>query len=503
MAKEKLEIIVDAQGVAQTKREFKDLSRAEKQVVLQSKAANTQFNRMRVSTAGLRRSLGVIRNNLLLVTFAFSGLVIAIKKTIDSYRIQYEAEQRLIAGLANVEGATIGGARALINYASGLQTVTQFGDEAIISMMAMLSTFQLNETAIKELTPRVLDMATATGQDLTAAAIQAGKAFTGQIGALSRSGVVIDQTGLAIARAGGATSEFNFLLGQMDQNFKGLAETIGRGPLAELKKMENQLGDVSEEIGRESLPAVLFLKTAWRDLVIVGTHLGEIHKIMYSELVSYSEAIEIYLSKTGDVIATQLKINESLAQMKTAILTEQELATLRLTRDYLANDKVLSVQEQLNLLALRNIQLNKQYNIGLITKHQLEKGILQIQIQSLRVEGQRFSQLMGMIGPLSSLLSLAGLPGLAMMAGQAGTGISSVRQLLKFIPGFQTGADFVATQPRVIMVGERGPEHVKISPQAGPSQASVINNFYMQAPIPEDWIRNDLLPVLSRVQATG
>ena len=111
--------------------------------------------KMRLTTSGLRTELGKLRNNLLLVSFAFGGLIIAVNKSVEAYRKQIEAETRLRASLRNVASASKDGADKLINLAAALQEVTTFGDEQIMSGMAMLSTFQLNEDAIAALTPRM------------------------------------------------------------------------------------------------------------------------------------------------------------------------------------------------------------------------------------------------------------------------------------------------------------------------------------------------------------
>jgi hypothetical protein len=148
-----------------------------------------------------------------------------------------------------------------MQLAAALQQTTTFGDEQIISAQAMLATFQLNEDAIASLTPRMLDMATAMGtggEGLTTIALQLGKAFTGQVGALSRSGVLIDKTGLAISRTQGPTAEFAFLVKELDKNFKGLAEELGGTTIGKIDQLKNEISDVNEELGKVSLPVQVF-----------------------------------------------------------------------------------------------------------------------------------------------------------------------------------------------------------------------------------------------------
>jgi hypothetical protein len=226
----------------------------------QSRAFVKNSNRARTATAALRSSMSALRNNLLLLTFTFGALVVAVNKTVAAYRKQVEAETRLRASMRNVATASKDGADKLINLASALQKVTTFGDEQIIAGQAMLATFQLNEDAIGALTERMLDMAVAqgTGGDgLTSVALQLGKAFTGQVGALSRSGVLIDQAALKSARAAGATQEFAFLVGELDKNFKGLSKELGTTTLGQIDQLNNQVSDLNEQMGQLATPTAL------------------------------------------------------------------------------------------------------------------------------------------------------------------------------------------------------------------------------------------------------
>ena len=213
---------------------------------------------MRLSTASWRAEIGKLRNNLLLISFAFGGLAIAVKKSTDAFRKQVEATTKLRASLKNVATAAEGGADKLMQLARALQQVTTFGDEEIIAGQAMLATFQLNEDAIGHLTERMLDLAAATGGDLIDKAMQLGKAFTGTTTSLTRSGVIIDQVGLASARAAGPVAEFAFLAEQLDMNFKGVARALAETDVGKIDQMTNAIGDLNEEMGRTTLPLQKF-----------------------------------------------------------------------------------------------------------------------------------------------------------------------------------------------------------------------------------------------------
>ena len=114
----------------------------------QIKKTTQGIGNMRLTTAGLRREIGKLRNVWLLWQFVMKPTLKLIRETTDALFEQEKAEAKLRRGLDNVATATTGGASKLIDYAAALQQVTTFGDEQIISAAAILATFQLNSDAI-------------------------------------------------------------------------------------------------------------------------------------------------------------------------------------------------------------------------------------------------------------------------------------------------------------------------------------------------------------------
>ena len=276
---QKITIKFQAQGQKALIAAIKELNKAtkvlenridayEKELKQTTEAQKSFLGSIGLSIAGMRnmgkgaltlsRSISIVRSRMLLLAFAVGGVTRAVDKRVSLYREQLQSETALASNLRNVESASEGAAKELIQYATQLQNVTTFGDEQIISASAMLATFQLNETAIKSILPRLLDMSASTGT-LEGNAIALGKAFTGNAGNLGRYGVVIDKAGLQMARAKGNAEEFSFIIEQLDNNFKGLATALAETEIGQLDQLENRIGDINEEIGRVSLPFKLFM----------------------------------------------------------------------------------------------------------------------------------------------------------------------------------------------------------------------------------------------------
>tara|TARA_Y100001951_G_scaffold101183_1_gene105678 strand:+ start:1177 stop:3186 length:2010 start_codon:yes stop_codon:yes gene_type:complete len=242
-------------------KELKDLGRVQDKFNISTILGTKSLRNMGGATLGLTRIISRFRSKLLLASFALGGFNMLVRQRVEEYRNQLQAEQALVNNLANVENAAKNGAQGLIEYASALQSVTAFGDEQIIQAASQLATYQLNEKAIQAILPRLLDMTSSTGT-LEGNTIALGKAFTGQIGSLSRYGVIIDKARLEIARSKGAHEEFNFIIGELDKNYQGLARTLAETPIGQLDQLENEIGDLNEELGRLGLP---FLKQ-WTNL---------------------------------------------------------------------------------------------------------------------------------------------------------------------------------------------------------------------------------------------
>ena len=259
MAVNKTVIRIVVEGAPNAKQQLENLKKATDKVNKSGKNYNLMAGKMRAATSGLRRRIGALRNSMLLYSFAIGSTIAVLNKLVNIYRVQLESETKLTRGMQNIASATDGAADRLIALAGALQKTTTFGDEQIIGAQAMLSTFQLNEKAIAQLTPRILDMSAALDQDLQSAAIMVGKAFTGQAGALGRAGVIVDEFGLQSARTKGPVAEFSFLVGELDKNFEGFAESLAKTKLGKLDQMRNALGDVQEAIGKKSLPTLTAL----------------------------------------------------------------------------------------------------------------------------------------------------------------------------------------------------------------------------------------------------
>ena len=368
------------------------------------------LDRMRGATSGVRRSIGALRNNLLLVSFTFGTLIKVSERLVQTYKKQIDEERKLEAGLRNIAGTTSNTADNLKGLAAQLQQTTTFGDETTISGMALLTTFQLNEATISELTPRMLDMAAAMGGDVRSAALQLGKAFTGQVSALSRSGVVIDQVGLAIARAHGPVEEAAFLFEQLDKNFKGFAEAIRNSPVGELEVLKNRLSDVNEVLGEMSVPTqkwwVEFKIGVLESIGFLGVFLDELGKVNtanQSIIIGIMDALERAGKEWEAKLNSTTKGSKALTEAQVLLDNKVKLQNITLEKNKNSLEGIhekyqkassfmvpyLSIKEQemrlgAELQILREADANK-----LIEERELKIKLMEVDIKMIKLQAQR------------------------------------------------------------------------------------------------------------------
>ena len=130
---------------------------------------------MRVKTEGLERTIGQLRNKVLLATFAFAGIGAAIGKTIKT-SAKFEAlETRLVALKGSVDEG-----RKAFEFFNKVAKTTPFQLENVVEAGAQLEAFGADSTKTLKATA---DLAAFMGTDIVDAANAFGRAFAGGAGA--------------------------------------------------------------------------------------------------------------------------------------------------------------------------------------------------------------------------------------------------------------------------------------------------------------------------------
>lgn len=217
-------------------------------------------------------SFAVLRSKLLIASFAFALIERTVVSLVKSFAQQEAVNNKLAVGLSNVEGTTEGVTQRLIDYSSALQKTTAFGDELITNGMVQLTTFGLNEEAIKALTPQVLNVAralqTTSGQmpDLNSLFIAFGKSTSTAVSALTRYGVVLTEAEKAQLSSMGANTRAVEISKILDKQYGGLAEAYAKTTAGMLEAASAARSDAGEAFGKVLAPAVLLASRAMRTI---------------------------------------------------------------------------------------------------------------------------------------------------------------------------------------------------------------------------------------------
>lgn len=231
---ESLRILITANG-AQAEREFTKTGAAARAGLGQAETATQQFGRS-LTSAGVAMA-------------TFGGVALfGLYKAAQAADAENQAVTKLNNSIANSPALVGASNQAFLDQAAALQDVTTFADEVTISSQAMLATFRLTEDEILTLTPLVADVAAKFDVDMVRAATNVGKAMLGNIGALQRWGVNIDEAAFE-------TDRFGAVVAALEENAGGAAEALGGTFSGQLEILKNNLGDIAEGIGQGAISA--------------------------------------------------------------------------------------------------------------------------------------------------------------------------------------------------------------------------------------------------------
>lgn len=217
-----------------------------------AEAGMSQFERRTLSHF---RSMGNAAGKL---KTAVAAIVLGagIKNMVDEF-IQAEAAAFQLEARLKSTGGVVGfTSDQLKGMARSLQSVTAYGDDAIIEMQNLLLTFtNLRGGQFAEAQEAVLNMATAMGTDLKSAAMQLGKALNdpaGQMSALARSGVILSDSQKQLIKdfteSGNIAAAQGVILKELQTEFGGAARAAAQGLGGSLKQLQNAWGDLQETI---------------------------------------------------------------------------------------------------------------------------------------------------------------------------------------------------------------------------------------------------------------
>ena len=227
-------------------------------IVLKSKYDDKGFKELKKDAKKAKKEFAGFSRGLAIGAGAVisAGALAITKKSIDAAIVQRHAEGQLAAAIKSTGGEAGLTAEEIGAMAAELQKVTNFGDEATISMQSVLLTFKnIKGDNFRRATGLILDMSERLGKDLTSSAMLAGKALNDPArGAteLRRAGVQLDDQQIELIKtmqeAGDVAGAQTVLMNELETQFGGSA-AAAREADGGITGMTNSAGDLQEQLG--------------------------------------------------------------------------------------------------------------------------------------------------------------------------------------------------------------------------------------------------------------
>lgn len=176
------------------------------------------------------------------IASAVGAIAAEIALSIKAYGESEQAITRLNQALHNQGIRSKSVSEELQKFASQLQSVTTFSDEAVMGVQAMLVNMGLTGEALRSATIATLNYAAATGKDAAEGVNLLGQAVAGR-------GMELKRYGIDITDAKTGTERMAIAVNGLNQKFAGQAEAMRQTTLGGFVGMKNALDDLQEVIG--------------------------------------------------------------------------------------------------------------------------------------------------------------------------------------------------------------------------------------------------------------
>ncbi len=439
------------------------------------------------------------------------GIINLTKNAIEAFGIQEDAEKKLATALGKTS-------QALLDNASALQKVSNFGDEAIIGVQAAIGAFIKNEDAIAKATAATLDFATAQGMDLKGAGDLVAKTLGSTTNALTRYGIEV--TG-----AVGSTERLQSVTDGIAKVWGGQAAAAAETMAGKMNQAKMAAGDLAEVIGAALSGTVIDLAseltTATEGLIsFFGAITEQKQKKRIEELGSEILRLNDIYKALGDTDVWDGGIKEGIWDALVAAVREyKELTGQILPETELWENAVRKLGTAFEEIPLFDpIQL-KETERNLVDFSSIVSASLENAFDPDMEKGDALKQfviqflslMQGVIlasEAVSTALTFAFVPGVGIAAAIASlAALEGAKALVRNVEFAATGADFTTSGPQLMMVGEAGREHVSVTPLEGPNINGPQggNTFIFNGDIigTDDYIENNLIPAVNLAITQG
>ena len=187
----------------------------------------------------------------------------AIKDTAEAFNVQLKAETKLAQAAKNNPYMDGTGVNRLKEFASSLQSISDYGDEELLPMMTELVATGRTEAQVMDIMSASIDVAAGTGKSLNSVVEMLNKSYTGELGKLTQlSGATKNLTKEEL-QSGAAVKI-------LAEQYKGISEEATKAT-GSAKQLAMAQGDLSESWGKITKPAY----DSWNNFWLRQTKKGQ------------------------------------------------------------------------------------------------------------------------------------------------------------------------------------------------------------------------------------
>ena len=232
-----------------------DAEEASKQIAELSKQVKNIPNKQVTDlAAGFKTLKGVV---------ATLGIAKFVKDSNDAYVVQMQNELKLTAHMKQRMNATEDEIKSIKELAAAQQKIGVIGDEIQLAGAQQLTTYARQASTLQTLLPAMNNLIAqnagyeASVGDATSAADMLGRALNGQYTSLKRMGVVFTSAQENILKYGTESEKAAVLADAINSKVGNMNELLANTPTGKLKQLQNDFGDLKEQIGATFQPLIL------------------------------------------------------------------------------------------------------------------------------------------------------------------------------------------------------------------------------------------------------
>lgn len=324
----------------EVKKNFDEIAKSSKKagdsVKKAGREAESSFDKLNDSLAGIGATIAG--------AFAVEAIVAFGKESVKAFAEAEETSRKLEFAVKNIANGSDGALDMLLKQAAELKAVSIFDDDDIIAAQEAMITYGLTTDQVAKLTPKIVDLASATGTDLASATDKVVSAINGQTRGLKSVGLQFKDTGDKV-------ENYNTILEKLNK-FQGAAADATTSTMGALKRFDVFMGDLKENTGevlRGMADAFVFM---WDSITGGAEESRKAITLTTAEVEKMGQAM-VKLGMVNDLVTasdeTLKAAREANVKQLEEITEKYKLADVNITATVgkMVNDRIVAIDKEI------------------------------------------------------------------------------------------------------------------------------------------------------------